>query len=301
MVNQRSKKKKTSRAKASWSRAEGRSKGTGNCKICKGAIRVGRKCRLGWIYPDRYQRKTCPKCYEDEKCLAVSPSYTNAQCATMLTLIHDDFGRLLVKYGINEINKIGSPIDDSKPFHFYKDNAGTVGKLLKGYYSSKEWKKEHPGVSKQAPFSNFFSTKDKTYEIQGIGKKFKTTEAMIMFWKALLMGDGTIARCLGVYGDSLAGTMSKGLGRMVTPFDKTIWCPKVVAMYVTLIKWDQCPVFQAEMRRIHAEDYTSIHECSPNDSIWGTGSAVGEPLGSSNGVGGENILGKAQTTILQIV
>jgi len=300
MVNQRStKKKKTTRAKASWSRAKGSSRGKGNCKICKGVIRRGDECRLGWTYPDRYQLKTCPKCYS--KGVDVSPSYTNAQCATMLTLIHDDFGRLLVKYGINEINKIGSPIDDSKPFHFYKDNAGTVGKLLKGYYSSKEWKKEHPGVSKQAPFSNFFSTKDKTYEIQGIGKKFKTTEAMIMFWKALLMGDGTIARCLGVYGDSLAGTMSKGLGRMVTPFDKTIWCPKVVAMYVTLIKWDQCPVFQAEMRRIHAEDYTSIHECSPNDSIWGTGSAVGEPLGSSNGVGGENILGKAQTTILQIV
>ena len=296
MVNQRSKKKKTSRAKASWSRAEGLSKGTGNCKICKGAIRIGRKCRLGWKYPDRYQRKTCPECYEDEECLDVSPSYTNAQCATMLTLIRDDFGRLLVKYGINEINKIGSPIDDSKPFHFYKDNAGTVGKLSKGYYSSKEWKKKHPGVSKQAPFSNFFSTKDKTYEIQGIGMKFKTTEAMIMFWKALVMGDGTIARCLAVYGDLVAGTMSKGLGRMVTPFDEKIWCPKVVAMYITLIKWDQCPVFQAEVRRINAEGYTSIHECSPGDSIWGTGSAVGEPLGD-----GQNILGKAQTTILNLV
>jgi predicted NAD-dependent protein-ADP-ribosyltransferase YbiA (DUF1768 family) len=202
---------------------------------------------------------------------------------------------MLVKYGINEINE-DSPIDDSKPFQFYKDIAGTVGKPLKGHYSSKEWKKKHPGVSKQAPFSNFFSTKDKLYEIQGTGKKFKTTEAMIMFWKALLMGDGTIARCLGVYGDKTAGTTSKGLGRMVTPFDEKKWCPKVVAMYVTLIKWDQCPVFQAEMRRVHAEGYTSIHECSPNDSIWGTGSAVGEPLG-----GGQNILGKAQTTILNLL
>ena len=299
-------KKKTTRAKASLGLAEAPSLGNGKCKFCKGVVKRGDLCKVEWINPGRYKLKVCPECYS--KGVDVSVPDTQAECDATLALLHADFGRLLVKYGINEINKIGSPIDGpidgpidvSKPFQYYGEDAGTVGELSKGNYSSKEWKKKHPGTNRRSPFSNFFFTRGETYDIPGIGK-YKTTEAIIMSWKASVMGDGAILRCFKDHGDSLAGTASKSLGRWVTPFDDKKWCPKVVAMYITLIKWDQCPVFQAEMRRIHAEGYTSIHECSPNDSIWGTGSAVGEPLGSSNGVGGKNILGKAQTTILKLV
>ena len=234
--------------------------------------------------------EVCRLCYS--KGVDVSVPNTKAECDATLALLHADLGRLLVKYRVrvNEIDEI-----DGKPFQFYGEDAGTVEDCKKGYYSSTEWKKEHPRTNRRSPFSNFFFTRGETYDIPGIGN-FTTTEAIIMLWKASVMGDGAIARCFKDHGDSLVGTASKSLGRWVTPFEPTKWCPKVVAMYVTLIKWDQCPVFQAEMRRIHTDGFTSIHECSPNDSIWGTGSAVGEPLG-----GGENILGKAQTTILKLV
>ena len=290
------KKKKTTRAKARKARkaslglAEAPSLGKGKCKFCKGVVKRGDPCKVEWINPGRYKLKVCPECYS--KGVDVSVPDTQAECDATLALLRADFGRMLVKYGIN----IDGPIDVSNPFQYYGDNAGTVGKLLEGNYSSKEWKKKHPRTNDRCPFSNFFFTRGGvTYDIPGIGK-FKTTEAIIMTWKASVMGDGAILRCFKDHGDLVAGTASKNLGKWVTPFVEKKWCPKVVAMYVTLIKWDQCPVFQAEMRRIHAEGYTSIHECSPNDSIWGTGSAVGEPLGD-----GENILGKAQTTILNLL
>ena len=279
--------------KASLSRAEAPSRGKGTCKFCKGVVHKGDLCKEEWINPGRYKLKVCTACYA--KGVDASVPDTQADCDGTLALLRADFGRLLVKYGIDHNGSLGSLASHSKPFQYYAEDAGTVGELSKGHYSSKEWKKKHTRTNRRSPFSNFFFTGGTAYEIEGIGN-FKTTEAIVMLWKASVMGDGTITRCFKDHGDSLAGTASKGLGRWVTPFEHTKWCPKVVAMYVTLIKWDQCPVFQAEMRRIHTDGFTSIHECSPNDSIWGTGSAVGEPLG-----GGENILGKAQTTILKVV
>ena len=182
---------------------------------------------------------------------------------------------------VNEIDEI-----DGKPFQFYGEDAGTVENCKKGYYSSTEWKKEHPRTNRRSPFSNFFFTRGETYDIPGIGN-FTTTEAIIMLWKASVMGDGAIARCFKDHGDSLVGTASKSLGRWVTPFEPTKWCPKVVAMYVTLIKWDQCPVFQAEMRRIPTQTVslpsTSAHlttafggRAQLSESHWGAARTFSE-------------------------
>ena len=115
-----------------------------------------------------------------------------------------------------------------------------------------------------------------------------------MFCKSLRFEDGQVAHALlhGRY----AGTTCKQLGRMVQGFLAHKWKPKSVAMYVVLLKRQQCPRFRAELAKVKGKQ---IYECSPSDSIWGTGTSLDQfPFVGDNN--SKNYLGKALTIAAQL-
>ena len=112
-----------------------------------------------------------------------------------------------------------------------------------------------------------------------------------MFCKALRFKDGQVAHALVNGGHS--GTVCKQLGRMVQGFVARKWKPKEIAMYVVLLKRQQCPVFRKELARVGK---ARIYECSKTDSIWGTGAKLFTSLDQFPNTGtGTNYLGKALT------
>jgi len=178
------------------------------------------------------------------------------------------FGVLLVKYDGLKTTTTSGPHSLTLGFYGKKTDDG------------EQFKQCHP-------FSNFHWEK---IIITGIGE-FRCSEALITLWKALLVGDGSVAYALATH-PTLPGSVCKVLGRLIRmPPPPSL----AVMMYVALVKWDQCPIFRTEMRRIHAKGFKTIHAFS-NEGIWGTKSRIGDPLGP-----GRNILGKVLMQILKLV
>ena len=74
--------------------------------------------------------------------------------------------------------------------------------------------------------------------------------------------------------------------------NKNKWTRKTpgVARYVARVKYSQCPKFKAQVIAIRGR---RVYECSKSDAVWGTGSALGMPIGM-----GKNYLGAAITKLI---
>ena len=151
-----------------------------------------------------------------------------------------------------------------------------------GFYGKKS--SEGTVFKQRHPFSNFHLE-----PIEVAGHVFRCAEAVIMFCKSLRFGDGQVAHAL-LHG-AHAGTTCKQLGRMVRGFIARKWKPKSVAMFVVMLKREQCPLFRAELAKVKGR---RIYECSPSDKVWGTGTSLAQfPFVGDDKSG--NYLGKALT------
>ena len=250
------------------------SAGTGHCHKCEASIEKDTLCHKAYGKGMRYPCKLCEGC-----CQGPTTGYTAAEMKIIKRAIDEYKKELYKKYGVTKLAVDAAAVAASTE-HGANHAYGFYGKTSSDGH---QFKQRHP-------FSNYFRGE---IIIPGVGV-FDCTEAIVMFVKALVMGDGTTAYALVTRGP-LSGSACKGFGKMVHGFVKAKWnatIPKL-ALLVALTKWDQCPMFQDEMRRIHAKRFTTVHECSKSDRMWGTGSALGQPLGP-----GLNYLGKGLTYVL---
>lgn len=224
----------------------------GTCKKCGVCILAGALMHRVLMKGSRYTCKLCVSCGAGE----VTPEISADEMRRM---------RLEIKKEWKEILEVlpGHAVT-SRTFGFY-------GKTCS---DGKVFKQRHP-------FSNFHLE-----PVQAAGQVFRCSEGVIMFCKALRFKDGQVAHALL---NGHAGTVCKQLGRMVQGFVARKWKPKSIAMYVVLLKRQQCPVFRRELARVGK---AHIYECSKTDSIWGTGTSLADFPHTGTG---KNYLGKALT------
>ena len=231
------------------------SPGNGKCKLCGVNILKGEKMHLTLMKGSRYPCKLCVSCAPPP-----TPEMSADEMRGMRDTIKKDWAQQL-----QQLQKLSTPQQQEKKFGFY-------GKTCS---DGTKFRQRHP-------FSNFHLE-----PVTAAGHVFRCSEGVIMFCKALRFKDGQVAHALASGAHS--GTVCKQLGRMVQGFVARKWKPKGIAMYVVLLKRQQCPVFRKELARVGK---AQIYECSKTDYIWGTGTSLDEfPYAGT----GTNYLGRALT------
>jgi len=130
---------------------------------------------------------------------------------------------------------------------------------------------------------------ESSFEVEGV--TYVSAEMWMMVQKALLFGDGDVARrTLAITGDMRA---VKALGRAVRNFDEVQWAAhrERIVYEGNLEKFRQNPELWA---KLDATGDSVIVEASPRDRIWGIG--IGEKRAVAEGEGawrGQNLLGVA--------
>jgi len=164
-----------------------------------------------------------------------------------------------VSASASQVSAVASAVPSAVPLCFYgeKDSDGN------------RYRFRHP-------FSNF---SEEDIKIAGVTERIGSFRCS---------GDGQVAFILTRI--RVSGSRSKALGRMIEGLDKVKWKKKTqaVARYVTQVKYAQCPEFKKSVRAVRGRP---VYECS-KDAVWGTGTALGEPIGS-----GTNYLGAAITEL----
>lgn len=147
---------------------------------------------------------------------------------------------------------------------------------------------EQPEVCLQQWYPSAFNDLDSEDEKTGKPLSFHTSEQYMMYFKALLMGDDTIAeKILASEGPGEA----KALGRQVSNFDQGVWdanCDGVVER-ANLLKFSQDERLKGILLGTGDRE---IVETSPNDKVWGIGFDSEHAQGNEERWG-ENKLGKA--------
>ena len=245
----------------------------GNCRGCSAHIQKGEVYQKGFgLHPfdptlwkaGQYPFKLCEKCMLDP-----SPELSREEM-------------LALERAIDLPSAMPSAVPSAVPSARASARASA---LPYGFYKTEDSDGNHfPG---RHAFSNF-SLED--LKIPGVTDEigaFRCSESLIMLIKALTSRDGQVAFILTR--TRLTGSTSKALGRMVLGFNKVKakWAKMtpIVARYVAGLKMAQCAKFK---KRALAVAGRPVFECSETDKVWGTGTALGEPIGT-----GTNYLGVA--------
>jgi ribA/ribD-fused uncharacterized protein len=140
-----------------------------------------------------------------------------------------------------------------------------------------------------SPFSQWYRC---SFSVDG--QVFNCAEQYMMYGKALLFGDGEVAR------EILAADhprQHKALGRKVKGFDDAIWRRERerIVLAGNRAKFTQ----SAELRELLlATRGTTLVEASPYDRIWGIGLAASDPRAQDAAQWkGQNLLGKILTAL----
>ena len=136
------------------------------------------------------------------------------------------------------------------------------------------WKADGP----YGEFSNWYQC-----EFEYMGIKFNSSEQALMWTKANIFQDSTIAELILVTSNQ---KRIKELGRAVKNYDDNIWSIDRYNIMVDILyaKFSQNSDL---MNKLLSTKNAALFEASPYDKIWGIGSS------DVNTINGENLLGKA--------
>ena len=141
------------------------------------------------------------------------------------------------------------------------------------------WRKGHP-FSPRSP---------EPVTVPGLGT-FSCAAAVLALMKALAFDDANVAHAL------LRGDFHAALRGMVRSSTRGRWDPLSAARYVTLLQWEQCPMFQVQMRKMSGR---VIHACS-RDRVFGTGGSL-PAFQRGDSTKGSNYLGRALEEVARLV
>jgi ribA/ribD-fused uncharacterized protein len=140
-----------------------------------------------------------------------------------------------------------------------------------------------------SPFSQWYRC---SFSVDG--QVFNCAEQFMMYGKALLFGDGEVAR------EILAADhprQHKALGRKVKGFDDAIWRRERERI---VLAGNRAKFTQSDELRelLLATRGTTLVEASPYDRIWGIGLAASDPRAQDAAQWkGQNLLGKILTAL----
>lgn len=253
----------------------------GTCRGCGAGIEKGEEFQKGygmpphlkWKKAPRFAYKLCVQCTcPPSPALSSEEIVSLKEAITVSVLASREPLEPLVPAAVPAF-PIVDTVPAAKPYGFYGQEDSDGNRFTQRH-----------------PFSNFSKMDLKIPGVTDSIGAFKCSEALIMLIKAISSGDGQVAFILTR--SAVAGSQSKALGRMVRGFNKAKWTKKTpkVARYVARLKYSQCPKFK---ERVLAVRGRPVYECSKTDAVWGTGTALGEPIGT-----GTNYLGAAITQLL---